>query len=80
MSAGAKARSHLGLDAALKRHSSTVVLRSSPVVLEIKVKVKGSGQECPLHTVHLSTTSASDRKSGERLEEHLPIGFRDTGY
>jgi hypothetical protein len=38
------------LDAALKRRSSTVVLAAA-LFLQVKdkCKVKGSGQECPLH-------------------------------
>jgi len=37
----------LRFDAALKRRSSTVV---DAAVVVYKIKVKGSGQECPLHT------------------------------
>jgi hypothetical protein len=42
---GAEAPPIVGLYAALKRRSSTGVR-----AFKIKGKVKGSGQECPLHT------------------------------
>jgi hypothetical protein len=40
----------LALSAALKRRSSTGLHRSVLAASEIKIKVKGIGLECPIHT------------------------------
>ena len=41
--------------AALKRRSSTVAQGFVLVPCKVKIKVKGSGQECPLHTIKILT-------------------------
>jgi len=55
------------LYAALKRRSSTVLQGSVRAPCKIKIKIKGSGQECPLHT------SGADRVAGHSFPQDSTV-------